>query len=251
MLMNTDSRKISELYNIGKGKSKMDIPPEDGSARKSILEDRIVEYNSKCTLPESFVVNIIVETGISEVKNQQQKPSTTKAPSKVQVSKIQQGLDNYNRNLIQKETWGQEKPRTTPSGLTPLTTPRLSPEKKSNLKMSIFESHAPKEPRERTTVGQKRALQTARASVDPESAMSPNDGLLSARGADAEGKKFIIRSATKEKIADDFGFKLKAQGTKTGGGSKNDSGIYKIKASASVSSITKSNQQTPRLRVNV
>ena len=47
MLMNTDSRKISDLYNIGKGKSKMDIPPEEGVQRKSILEDRIVEYNSK------------------------------------------------------------------------------------------------------------------------------------------------------------------------------------------------------------
>lgn len=48
MLMNTDSRKISELYNIGKGKSKMEILPEEEEAkRKSILEDRIVEYNRK------------------------------------------------------------------------------------------------------------------------------------------------------------------------------------------------------------
>lgn len=198
-------------------------------------------------------INILLETGMSEVKNQQKKPkpSTVKTPVKLQVSKVQQGLDNYNRNLIQKESWGHEKPRVTSSGLTPLTSPRLSPEKKSAMKMAIFESHAPKEPRERTTVGQKRAIaQTARASVDPEAALSTHDGLLSARG-DGEAKKFIIRSAAKEKIPDDFGLKLKAQGM-PGSASKNDSAMLKMKASASVSSsITKSNQQTPRMRINV
>lgn len=188
---------------------------------------------------------------MSEVKNQQKKPSTAKTQVKLQVSKIQQGLDNYNRNLMQKETWGQEKPRAVPSGLTPLTSPRLSPDKKSAQKTSIFESHAPKEPRERTTVGQKRAVaQTARASVDPDAALSTHDGLLSARG-DSEAKKFIIRSAAKEKIPDDFGLKLKAQGTKSGAASRNDSAVFKMKASGSMSSITKSNQQTPRLRINV
>ena len=48
--MNTDSRKLSDLHAIMQGKSPFELPPEEGVARKSILEDRIVEYNSKFIL---------------------------------------------------------------------------------------------------------------------------------------------------------------------------------------------------------
>ena len=79
-----------------------------------------------------------------------------KTPEK--PSKIQKAFDAYNRQLILEE-WDKAKQVINKPTNTPQKVPKVSPNKRNMMKAAVFDHHILKEPRERVTVSQKKAME--------------------------------------------------------------------------------------------
>ena len=202
--------------------------------------------------------DILIDTGISEIKN---KDSEIDFRSHIQppVSKIQQALDNYNRKLTRQRSWGQGMPQfTNQSAVSKLISPpKVSVEKKTNLKTTIMESHVPKEPRERTTVGQKRAIQDKILKINTNTPianpLSPRE-VATTKAPETSQKDFIIRSSSNLKTRRPESTKrreIPQNILSTASKLKIDIplNINMAKSSASMTTVSKTNQTT-RARIN-
>ena len=202
----------------------------------------------------------VIETGISEIKNRGNEMES-KPQIQQPISKIQQVLDNYNRKLTRNKSWGQGMPRLNQNPAPNLISPpKVSVEKKTNLKTTVMESHIPKEPRERTTVGQKRVLQDKMLRINTNTPLANAAFTLEAattKAPEIQHKDFIIRSSSNLKgrrpESTKRGDNLQTPKTQMSQASKLKIelplNLNMVKSSASMTTVSKT-IQTARARVN-
>ena len=114
----------------------------------------------------------------------------------VAIPKIQQALDKYNRKLMRQESWGNGAPRSDA-----ISTPRLSRggtsvERRVQQKIATLDHHLAKEPRERVTVGQKKAIKDKELFINLETITNKFAvGFATARGSESQNRQFLIRTS--------------------------------------------------------
>jgi len=252
-----NQKRTNEKNKRGSNKSHVEKVKE-GENEQELLETRVVNYNGKL-FHQYFL--FIIETGISEIKN---RGNEMESMLQIQqpVSKIQQALDNYNRKLTRNKSWGQGMPRLNQQNPAPnmKSPPKVSMEKKTNLKTTIMESHVPKEPRERTTVGQKRVLQDKMLRINTNTPLANAAFPLEAattKALETQHKDFIIRSSSNLKgrrpDSTKRGDNLQTPKTQMSQVSKLKIelplNLNMVKSSASMTTVSKT-IQTARARVN-
>lgn len=160
-------------------------------------------------------------------------------------------MDNFNKNLLVND-WDRPSSRYNSGTATARVIPKVSQEQKINLKPSIFEGHIQKEPRERTTIAQKRVIKDRNLRISLESAGSALAGnSLTARGPESQFKGFIIktsRGASKEKPGEEAKGKRRGESMEGENKQRGEVNMSRLKSSASVTTLAGSGLQTSRVK---
>lgn len=144
---------------------------------------------------ETRVINyepVLVDVGMKKVDLNKAKPT---------VPKIQQALDNYNRRLMKQESWGNGAPSRSNVISTPRVSRGTSVEKRTQQKVTTLDHHLVKEPRERTTVGQKKAIRDRDLAINLDS-IANKFAVGSFTTRNPENRQFLIRTSnSKSRLA--------------------------------------------------
>lgn len=139
---------------------------------------------------ETRVINyepVLVDVGMKNVDLNKAKPS---------VPKIQQALDKYNRRLMKQESWGNGAPSRSNAISTPRVSRGTSVEKRTQQKVTTLDHHLTKEPRERITVGQKKAIRDRDLAINLDS-IANKFAVGSFTTRNPENRRFLIRTSKK------------------------------------------------------
>lgn len=145
---------------------------------------------------ETRVINyepVLVDLGMKNVDLNKAKPSS--------VSKVQQALDNYNRRLMKQESWGNGAPSRSNVISTPRVSRGTSVEKRTQQKVVTLDHHLAKEPRERITVGQKKAIRDRDLAINLDS-IANKFAVEAFTARNPENRQFLIRTSnSKSRLA--------------------------------------------------
>jgi hypothetical protein len=182
---------------------------------------------------ETRVINyepVLVDAGMSKVDLNKAKPT---------VPKIQQALDNYNRRLMKQESWGNGAPSRSNVISTPRVSRGTSVEKRTQQKVTTLDHHLVKEPRERITVGQKKAIRDRDLAINLDS-IANKFAVGSFTTRNPENRQFLIRTSNS---------KSRLTGLEKEDSIRQDKVSINLKVNSSTVTVAKS-LQTARARIN-
>lgn len=196
-----------------------------------IFETRVINYEP-----------VLVDVGMKKVDLNKVKPV---------VPKIQQALDNYNRRLMKQESWGNGAPSRSNVISTPRVSRGTSVEKRSQQKVTTLDHHLAKEPRERITVGQKKAIRDKDLAINLDS-IANKFAVGSFTTRNPENRQFLIRTSnSKSRLAAGLEKEDSIRQDKVVNNKPDMSSINlsKLKVNSSTATVSKT-LQTARARIN-